>query len=377
MRVVYAEPEERRALDRAVEDFWRRLGAQVTADDVERAGALCRALDERLSFEPYPDGEGGLGFAVRATTSEAEPLAERIVAGAPSSLPFRVSSGRPKLPFELAVAEVKKKTGLDLTHARARAGFARGHLLDVALFVPGGKGKAEEDEAAELLVDFLLGEQERRTFIGEVRTAPAPRGGSLRVYDPRFDARTLPIVKLPATVSAAVRGLHSGLPEVPWWANRNELEYVLFELEAEPADDYSAQDDVAFASTCLPEMLHCFLRGASFSSARFSRHGETFAYLKYHTGGAALSRAVEQRDELEQGLDRALVEAECGRVIGRGIGLVYAYLELALVDVQRSAEILREHGARAGLGPKSWLLFCDSRLAEEWIGVHPEAPEPP
>ncbi len=64
-------------------------------------------------------------------------------------------------------------------------------------------------------------------------------------------------------------------------------------------------------------------------------------------------------------------------MIGRGIGLAYAYLELALADVKRAAEVVRAVGASRKLGRKSWLLFCDSHLADEWIGVHPDALEPP
>jgi hypothetical protein len=377
MRVVYADAEELARFDGSVDEFWRKLGDKIATGDVERAKQLCEALDGRLSFEAYRDESGGLGFAVRATSREAFPVADRVTAGAPRSLSGLISSGRPRLPFERAVAEVKRRTGIDLSRARARAGFARGHLVDVAVFVPGGKGRPEEAEAANQVVDFLLGEEQRRDFVGEIRTAPAPKGGALKVLDQRSESRSFPLGELPATVFAAVRGLYSGLPEQPWWASTSEPAYVMFELETEPSDDYAAQDDVAFASTCLPEMLHCFLRGASFSSARFSRHGEIFAYLKYHSGGGELPRAVEARDDLERELDRALIEAECGRVIGRGIGLAYAYLELALTDVRRSAEIVRAVGADRGLGPKSWLLFCDSHLADEWIGVHPDAPEPP
>jgi hypothetical protein len=377
MRVVYADPDELRTLDHSVQEFWHRLGDEIAASDLERASRLCEELDDRLSFEAYSGEGGALGYAIRATSREAYPIADRVTAAAPSALTGLVSSGRPRLPFERAIGEVKRRTGVDLTRARARAGFARGHLVDVAVFVPGGRGKPEETEAANQVVDFLLGEEQRRDFVGEIRTAPAPKGGALKVLDQRTDSRTFPLEELPEAVFAAVRGLYSGLPEVPWWATKSEPEYVMFELETEPAEDYTAQDDVAFASTCLPEMLHCFLRGASFSSARFSRHGETFAYLKYHAGGAAPARVVEARDELEQVLDRALVDAECGRVIGRGIGLVYAYLELALHDVTRSAEVVREIGARRDLGPRSWLLFCDSHLADEWIGVRPDAPEPP
>jgi hypothetical protein len=122
-------------------------------------------------------------------------------------------------------------------------------------------------------------------------------------------------------------------------------------------------------------MLHCFLRAAPFASQRFSRHGERFAYIKYRATAEGLERAVEQRDALEVELDGALAAARAGRVVGRGIGLRYAYLDLALSDVGSVMEVLR---ARSGRLPReSWLLFCDSHLGEEWIGVHATAPPPP
>ena len=59
---------------------------------------------------------------------------------------------RAPLSCDDACRDVRETTGVDFSLARARAGFARGHLLDVVLHVPGGKGDDRECEAAERLV---------------------------------------------------------------------------------------------------------------------------------------------------------------------------------------------------------------------------------
>ena len=122
-------------------------------------------------------------------------------------------------------------------------------------------------------------------------------------------------------------------------------------------------------------MLHCFLRAAPFSSRRFSRHGELFAYLKYRAPSRDLAQAAVQRDRLEQSLDAALAQARAGRVVGRGMGLAYVYLDLAISDLEAALAVLRRQDG--GLPRESWLLFCDSHLGEEWIAVHDGAPAPP
>ncbi len=282
--------------------------------------------------------------------------------------------GSPRHTLQAALARVRQRTAVDLSNARARAGFARGHLLDVAVFVPGGRGPADEPAAREF-VELLVGGALFRDWIGEVRCAATPRG-VLRVLDNKSDERTFPISELAVAIDAAVRGLHEGLPELPWHAVTTEPESVIFELEVERAPDYAAQDDVALVSTCLPEMLHCFLRGAPFSSVRFSRHGELFCYVKYESLTRDLARAVAERDGVERDLDRALIEARAGRVIGRGIGLAYAYLDLALSNASRAWPLLEQIGGER-LPARSWLLFCDSDLEDAWLGLRSDSPEPP
>jgi hypothetical protein len=350
-------------LDRCAERFWQEPAS---------LGALGDFAAE-LALEPGCDAEGRPIMLLRAIEPCARPLVERVLALRPERHAASFAALQPRLGLQQALAEVAARTGVDLARATARAGFSRGHLLDVSVFVPGGRGAADEP-AARQLVRALLGEDVFRDWIGDVRAAPVPRG-LLRVLDNQSDERSFPLGELVSAVDAAVRGLHEGLPAEPWWAAAGEREYVVFELEVEPADEYPAQDDAALVSTCAPEMLHCFLRGASFASARFSRHGELFAYVKYRNGGDDLARAVEMRDALEQELDAALAGARAGRVVGRGIGLSFAYLNLALGDIDVALPLLRSFADR--LPREAWLLFCDSHLGDEWVGLQPGAPRPP
>ncbi|HEX6766299.1 MAG TPA: hypothetical protein VF103_12495, partial [Polyangiaceae bacterium] len=67
-----------------------------------------------------------------------------------SELRARLSPDRGAPPVEVteALERVRGTNGIDFTSARARAGFSRGHLLDVVVSLPGGAGSDEERSAA-------------------------------------------------------------------------------------------------------------------------------------------------------------------------------------------------------------------------------------
>ena len=74
---------------------------------------------------------------------------------------------------------------------------------------------------------------------------------------------------------------------------------------------------------------------------------------------------------------RKLRPARAGCVIGGGTGLRYSYIDLALTDVRRGSDLVRQR-LRAGNVPKrSWLLFHDCEWAREWVGVWDDTPRPP
>src|SRR5690606_35573510 len=85
------------------------------------------------------------------------------------------------------------RTGRDLSRARVRVGFTRGHLLEVVVGLPpqvgrersGGTGvEPEPQEIAEWLVEGLLGEALVDDWVAAIDTTTLPREGPLRVVQP-------------------------------------------------------------------------------------------------------------------------------------------------------------------------------------------------
>lgn len=297
------------------------------------------------------------------------------VSVAPSREPFDerklralVDPARGAAPLELeaALAATRERYAVDFRGARARAGVARGHLIDVILEQPGGSGGAGEQEAAEAFVDLLLGEARFHDWIGSVAVAPAPRGGPLRVVQSRpGDARFFPLEELAGAVGAAVNGIHAGLPAGPLWSLGGEQRWYLFELDGGAHAEHAAESDVLLVSTFMPELLKSFLSGAPFASTRFSRSAELFAYLKYENREPDARRALARRRVLEDALDAALVSERAGRVIGSGLGVTHSYVHFALERVAHALDLVFEVMAKVGLqGAPSAVEFCDAPLAD-------------
>ncbi len=289
----------------------------------------------------------------------------------------RLSSARFDAPLGVvaAVDRVRQRTALDFSKARARAGFGRGHLLDVVVYLPGGGGGSHERDAAEELVRLVIGEELFERWVGRVSATPTVRGGALAVLNPSSEASAaLPLATLPDTVSAAVSALRRELPALPA-ASTNEEDWLLFELTPEPARDYPAQDDLLLCTTRLPELKKSFLRGEPFFSGRFCAGAALFTYLKYESSVASAEARLAERSRFEEAIARVM-KAEQGSVVGLGLGLRYGYIDLALLDPDCLEERLLPALREANISRRAWLLFCDSELERELLPVYPDSPEP-
>jgi len=273
-----------------------------------------------------------------------------------------------------AVAGVRAASGVDFGSARARAGFARGHLLDVVVYLPGGRGGAHESEAGEDLVRLLLGEELFERWIGSVVATPTVRGGLLTVINENSDERSaLHIETLLATVRAAIDGLKLGLTELSFDASAEAADWFAFELEPLPAKDYAAQDDLLFCSTRVPELKKSYLRAEPFFSGRFTNSGALFAYLKFQSAEPTPEGRLAERTRFEELIKRSLPGAQ-GGVVGLGLGLRYSYIDVALIDPDCVTERLLPALRAAQITKRSWLMFCDSELEHEFIPVYADSP---
>jgi len=390
MRVRFGELSAQEALEKERLRVGARAAWQcVRAGDDAKASALVEALDPRLVFSLRRDPDERVACAeLAAFEPSAWPLAELLLAQAPADLDCILSLGRMAVPLERALAEVRASHQVELEHASLRAGFGRGHLLELTLGVPGGAGSENEQNAAENLARALLGDRVFETWVGAVHVTPAPRAGSLRVLDPHAPRTTLKLSELCATVSAAVLGVLQGLPE---WS-RAQAARLAFDnrahggsvfdadargewtlLETEPLDDRSGsrKDDLVLASTCTPELLRCYLDGSPCASRRFSRTGERFVFVSYEDDERTMQRRLARRTAIETAL--SAVVADVGAVTGVGFGVKTSYVDLALCNLEtglaRVVSKLRDMDAPA----RSFIQFFDSELADEWLSIWPDS----
>jgi hypothetical protein len=125
------------------------------------------------------------------------------------------------------------------------------------------------------------------------------------------------------------------------------------------------------------DVMEPVCRRMVFASRCHSRANEWFCYLKVDAANVPTEHRVDFRARLEDAIDPVLRQAGVGCSIGGGSGVRYAYIDLALTDVGRAMQIARHLLPGLGIPLRSWLLFHDDELADEWIGVYRQTPPPP
>ena len=388
MRLRFGElsDQERQARDAVVSDA-RRAWSYLRAGDQARARAAMDAIDSRVGLSLVPvEAAAPPRAELTAFEACAWPLAELMLGEAPADLGYALALGRSALPLADALAEVSASHGVDFERATLRAGFGRGHLLEITLAVPGGNGSENEQNAAENLVRIALGDRVFETWIGAVHVTPAPRGGPLRVLDVSAPRSALALHELFDTVAAATLGVLRGLPELmpdrlagssSDNANAGEVdpsssreEWTL--LEVEPLADArgARKDDLVLASTSTPELLRCYLDGSPCASRRFAHGGVVFVYLSYVDSERRMSERVARRTLIEGALAKHV--RGVGAVTGVGLGVKTSYVDLALCNLETGLPGLVSKLREFELPRRSFLQFFDTELADEWLSIWPD-----
>ena len=375
------EERVRQQLCRAAREAWHAL----RGGDDGSASALIQLLDSRVELTLRRDADAQVATAeLSALEPEAWPLAELLLAQAPAELDCALSLGRMAVPLERALHEVQESHEVDLAGATLRAGFGRGHLLEITLGVPGGVGSENEQNAAENLVRAVLGDRLFETWIGAVHVTAAPRRSSLRVLDINAP-RTLQLRELFDTVSAAVRGVLAGLPAYASASESPSFEEQIVEgvannapredwtlLEIEPMADTSGvrKDDLLLASTCTPELLRCYLDGSPCASRRFAR-AEQFVFVSYEDDEPTMQARVARRTVIEAALAECI--ASDGAVTGVGFGVKTTYVDLALCNLETGLPRLVSKLRDVRAPSRTFIQFFDSELSEEWLSIWPDS----
>ncbi len=402
MRWLYLDPTNRdEAAYRAdtlrkIDHWWRQL--QSKTRDLEELFSRrsewdlpswmadhLQAIDTQLMWE--------FGPAVRqpghrlVITPEAErwlrPLVHTLLERAPRIAGWEFYPYRLAENVEQAGMSVQGRTGVNLAEMRVEPRLGDGQKIDLLYCSPRCSGPDDQEtlSAAFVATEVLLGEQTLDCWIGEIEVAPPPKSGlfsAFRRQDRRADAaRMLSPERLKPTVDALVGSMLEQLPDAPCYTFIRDTEWTSYEIEPQESDDYPARSDMYVGVTGRPDVFEAAHGAGVFYSGCFSRQGETFCYIKIDGSQGLDNSRFADRAEIEDALHDALVQEKLGGAIGGGSGVRYSYVDLALVNLPRGIQVIRDILQRGSIPHRSWLLFFDDELAHEWIGIFDDTPPPP
>lgn len=367
------ETAARRAVVSRIELFWQAFAANAPRfddDDFDVAEFMrdhVDAVDPRLDWEIGPGRNGGKHRLVitPADNLALRPFCDAFLARAPQLDGWEFYHCRMPESADAARHAVEALTDHNLGRLKVAARVRAMNRVDLAFWLPDAPGDDVAMAQAELAAAHLLGEEAMGRWIGTIEThTDEPRDG-------------VALEELTGRVYNEVAGIDAALPDRPLVQMVDKLQWSLWRLSPPVKDDYAGHEDLIMGSSALDEMSACAQLNAGFDSRRYSKVGETFCYLKFDGDGRKVAQRMDERKLLEPAVNRALVDAGLGCVVGAGTGKRYSYLDLALTDVRRASDLLVPLAARVGLSRRSWLLFHDTSLGHEWIGLYDDTPPPP
>lgn len=339
-----------------------------------------RPIHPQLMWEFGPAVHGkGVRLII---TPEAErwlrPLVKTIVKMAPELPGWEFYPHRLAESVDVAAMFVKNRFQIDLHHVQFEAKIGPQGKIDLILDSPefGAAESAHEFNAALVGVEALIGEEALDRWVGMVDVlSPGEENTLPPEQRPR---RMLPIDRFRPTVEALIGSLEAQRPEYACheWPE-TEPTYTGFEMQPDPKGAETLRCDIFVGVTWRPDVFQGACRPDHFDSARYSRHGEIFAYVAIDGSNGLEASAFTDRSEIEDALDEMLVADGLGAVLGGGTGLTFSYIELALAQPCKAVKRIGELLSAGNIPQRSWIAFHDSCLAKEWIGVYPHSPPPP
>lgn len=325
------------------------------------------AIDQRLcwDFDPNEDNQER-SFAITPETAvKLRPLCDAIIARAPQNIGWQFFHGRQARVLADARTMVEGISGVEVGRCKINTSISQLNTVDLHFYLPDAPAPAVATEQAHLLAEIILGEEAFIRWVGKIH------------IESKEDKEVwVSLDQLKRNVFSDVASVVSGLPERPLFETAKELKWSLWRLSPEKKDEYTRHEDLIMGSSALDAMSGCAQLGMSFDSQRYSRCHEQFVYLKIDGHGKKMKERMADRQVIEKALG-ALVSDGLGVVVGAGTGWRYSYLDVALADVPNGISRIKEIAKETKVNGRSWILFHDQHLGDEWIGIYKDTPPPP
>jgi len=343
-----------------------------------------QAINPNLMWEygAAVQGDGHRLVITPESETHLRPMVETLLARAPEIPGWEFYGYRLAENVEMAGEMTKARVQGNLQGTVVSAKLGPSHLIDLCYYSPGITSHEQARKNAFVVSEAILGEEILDKWIGCIEAKSLPQSGGLsRLFRKpgKTEPRHLALERLKPTIDAIISSVKEQLPDKPLYLAKlaGELtDGVVIKMQSDPADDYPRKDDLITVLSLDSQLWQALHASAPFYSERYSRHGETFCYVKIDGSEGLDEEGFPDRGSIEDALDEVLTEAQAGCVIGGGTGLRYSYIDLALADVEASVPVITGR-LRSGKVPKrSWLLFFDAPLAHEWVGVYDDSPAP-
>ncbi len=301
---------------------------------------------------------------------ELKPLVDRLLERAPKLENWLFYSYRQPISYAECQKTILIKSGEPLLDLQFSGKQSVEHNLELSFYYP---GITEDSSLYNLAVnqafftlEALLGEEILNKWIGIIEILELPND----------DRQLLPLLDLKTYVDTQMVLIKNQLPDHPYYTFSENGDWTLFELEPKEAEDYPLQQDLYIARTMNTDLWTNAQKGHSFYSENYSRLGETFCYLKMDGNFMHEESFFELKTEIEKQLNETLLDHGFGSVIGSGTGYRYQYIDFALHNFKDAVPLIQRVTTELGTPKSTWLLFFDSSLQNEWIGMFKNTPPP-
>lgn len=377
-----AENAARARIEDAIDSWWREF-----AKATDRIDALFRnrvqwdigawmdqhyhTIHDGLFWEFGPGLRGGHRLVMTPETNRhLRPLVAEMLRRAPEIDGWELYGYRLPESLDMAIRTVDARTGGDINGALCTVAPGAKHRLDLTFYYPHFSNEEKDGAHFFVAAETLLGEELLGKWIGEISVRPLSEARGADSLE-----------HLHTRVRDAIGQFQGVLAPKPCYQLSQDVQWTLFKLEPpeEPdaaLGDYPYQQDMFVGKAMLNEMWKTAHSASIFASERFSRHGETFCYVKLDGREGLDEEKFADKSEIEDALDAALVPAGLGCHIGGGTGWWYSYIDLALTNVDRGIEAVRRVLSAGNLPRRSWILFCDDEWSHEWVGIYDDSPPP-
>lgn len=401
MRIIFHDPNnpveasERQRLMGQVNAWWRAFSEKQAAikalfrqqaewDLGQWMLETLQSISPDLMWEygPAVECDGHRLVITPETHKHLQPLVGLILRHAPSLPAWEFYTHRLPESLDAAQMTVQGRTGGNLDDVKVVARMSHDGRINLTFHSPNctSVGDQQSTNDAFVATETLLGEDILDQWVGLIEAVPMMQpkrflglfksgGGNL--------PNMIPLDRLKPTVDSLILSSIDQLPPEPLHAAGDAMKWTLFKLKPKEAKDYPGQRDMFVGRTCVPKMWQDAHTGRSVYSRRYSRCGETFCYVKLDGSQGLASEKFADKSEIEDALDAALMPSGLGRVIGGGTGLRYSYVDLSLADLGQAIAVVRNVLSQGAVPKRSWILFYDSVLAKEWVGIYDDSPEPP